>query len=285
VLLVYNFVVVDVETANPNLASICQIGLAMFRDGIFEKKHQWLINPQDYFDPMNVSIHGIDEEDVRDAPKWPEVYATVAPLLAGNVVASHTAFDRVALTRACGTWNVSTCECRWLDTARVIRRAWPQFSKSGYGLANVATTFGIKYKAHDAAEDARCAGEILMLAVGQTGLSVEQWLVRVCQPIHPAEEVPAVNPEGPLYGEVLVFTGALSMLRHDAAVAAANAGCQVEAGVTKHTTLLVVGDQDIRRLAGHEKSSKYRKAEELIGKGQHIRILGESDFKSVIGHA
>jgi hypothetical protein len=31
----------------------------------------------------------------------------------------------------------------------------------------------------DASEDARCAGEILMLAVGQTGLSVEQWLVRV----------------------------------------------------------------------------------------------------------
>jgi len=278
-----NFVVVDVETANPNLSSICQIGLATFRDGIVEKSWQWLVNPQDYFDPMNVSIHGFDEEDVRHAPKWPEVYTAIAPYLAGNIVASHTAFDRVALARACGTWNISTCECRWLDTARVVRRAWPQFSKTGYGLANVATTFGIKYKAHDAAEDARCAGEILMLAVGQTGLSVEQWLIRVCQPIHPAEEVPAANPEGPLYGEVLVFTGALSMLRHDAAVAAANAGCQVEAVVTKHTTLLVVGDQDIRRLAGHEKSSKHRKAEELIQKGQRIRILGESDFKSVIG--
>jgi NAD-dependent DNA ligase len=36
-----------------------------------------------------------------------------------------------------------------------------------------------------------------------------------------------------LYGEVLVFTGALSMQRHDAAVLAANAGCQVEEGVTK----------------------------------------------------
>ena len=73
------------------------------------------------------------------------------------------------------------------------------------------------------------------------------------------------------------------MLRHDAAVAAANAGCQVDDGVTKHTTLLVVGDQDIRKLAGHEKSSKHRKAEELINKGQRIRIVGESDFKSIVG--
>jgi DNA polymerase III subunit epsilon len=278
-----NFVVIDVETANPNFASICQIGIAPFRDGVLEQPREWLVNPQDYFDPINVSIHGIDEHSVRNAPKWPEVYAAVAPFLAGNVVASHTAFDRAAVTQACGTWNVSACECRWLDTARVVRRAWPQFSKSGYGLANVAATFGIKYKAHDASEDARCAGEILMLAVGQTGLSIEQWLVRVCQPIHATEDVPHANIEGPLFGEVLVFTGALSMPRHDAAVAAANAGCEVEPGVTKHTTLLVVGDQDIRRLAGHEKSSKHRKAEELINKGQRIRIVGESDFKRIIG--
>jgi DNA polymerase-3 subunit epsilon len=278
-----NFVVIDVETANPNFASICQIGIAPFRDGVPERPRQWLVNPRDYFDPINVSIHGIDDDTVRDAPTWPEIYAAVAPFLAGNIVASHTAFDRAAVTQACGTWNVSACECRWLDTARVVRRAWPQFSKSGYGLANVAATFGIKYQAHDAAEDARCAGEILMLAVGQTGLSVEQWLVRVCQPIHTTEDVPHANIEGPLFGEVLVFTGALSMPRHDAAVAAANAGCEVEPGVTKHTTLLVVGDQDIRRLAGHEKSSKHRKAEELINKGQRIRIVGESDFKRIIG--
>jgi DNA polymerase-3 subunit epsilon len=122
-----------------------------------------------------------------------------------------------------------------------------------------------------------------MLAIGQTGLNLEQWLVRVLKPIHTDADVPAANPEGPLYGETVVFTGALSMLRHDAAVIAAEAGCKVEAGVTKNTTLLVVGDQDIRRLSGHEKSSKHRKAEELIRQGQRIRIVGETDFMSIIG--
>jgi DNA polymerase-3 subunit epsilon len=169
-----NFVVIDVETANPNFASICQVGIAQFRDGVPDRPQQWLVNPRDYFDPINVSIHGIDEDTVRGAPTWPQVYAAIAPFLIGNVVASHTPFDRAALTQACGTWNLSTCECQWLDTARVVRRAWPQFSKSGYGLANVAATFGIKYRAHDAGEDARCAGEILMLAIGQTGLSIER---------------------------------------------------------------------------------------------------------------
>jgi hypothetical protein len=45
---------------------------------------------------------------------------------------------------------------------------------------------------------------------------------------------------------------------------------------------LVVGDQVINQLAGHEKSSKHRKAEELIAKGQPIRILGESDFRELL---
>jgi DNA polymerase-3 subunit epsilon len=49
--------------------------------------------------------------------------------------------------------------------------------------------------------------------------------------------------------------------------------------VTRHTTLLVVGDQDIRVAAGHDKSLKHRKAETLILAGQQIRIIGEADFK------
>ena len=90
------------------------------------------------------------------------------------------------------------------------------------------------------------------------------------------------NTDGPLFGEVLVFTGTLSMPRRMAADCAADAGCRVDGGVTKLTTLLVVGDEDVRRLAGHDKSSKHRKAEALIAAGQPIRILGENDFRRIV---
>lgn len=80
---------------------------------------------------------------------------------------------------------------------------------------------------------------------------------------------------------MLVFTGALHVPREQAADIAANLGCHVVANVSKATTLLVVGDQDIARLVGHGKSSKHRKAEELIGKGVPIRILRESDFQEL----
>ena len=73
------------------------------------------------------------------------------------------------------------------------------------------------------------------------------------------------------------------MPRREAADMAAQAGCEVVSSVAKTTTLLIVGDQDVRRLAGREKSSKHRKAEELIAAGQIIRVLAERDFRSLLG--
>jgi len=90
------------------------------------------------------------------------------------------------------------------------------------------------------------------------------------------------NPDGALYGDVIVFTGALEIPRREAADMAASIGCEVAPGVTKKTTLLVVGDQDVARLAGQSKSSKHRKAESLILKGVPIRILRESDFRDLV---
>jgi DNA polymerase-3 subunit epsilon len=42
--------------------------------------------------------------------------------------------------------------------------------------------------------------------------------------------------------------------------------------------MLVVGEQDEWRLAGYDKSSKHRKAEELASKGLPIMIMGEQSF-------
>jgi DNA polymerase III subunit epsilon len=168
----------------------------------------------------------------------------------------------------------------------VARRAWPQYAQVGYGLKNLATDFGIEFRHHDAGEDARTAGLILVRAIRETGLTIDQWMVRVDKPIKGKRDPrwqPRVtrdgDPDGPLYGEVLVFTGALSMPRDDAADIAADAGCEVDDNVTKRTTILVVGDQDVSVLAdGQTKSGKHRKAEDLIMKGMPIRILRQTDF-------
>lgn len=280
-----DFVAIDVETANPDLASICQVGVVTFKDSKPSHTFQALVNPEDEFSPVNVSIHGIDESSVSGCGTFPVAMESLRPLLNGKIVVSHTTFDQISLLRAIEKYQLPAIECRWLDTARVVRRTWKQFAKSGYGLADVAKWCDIHFVHHRAHEDARAAGEILVRAVAETGLSLDDWLLRARRPIDPASSSPIKrtgNPEGPLAGEVIAFTGTIMIPRREAADLAASEGCDIEASVTKKTTLLVVGDQDLRRLGGHQRSSKHRKAESLIESGQQIRILGETDFMRMV---
>lgn len=282
------FTAIDVETANEDLASICQVGLANFRDGQLAETWSSLVNPEDYFSPVNISIHGIDQRQVSSAPTWRQLYPSIFSQLHGNIAVCHTPFDRIAVTKACQISSLDECQCTWLDSARVTRRAWPQFAHSGYGLANIAEYLDIQYRAHDALEDARCAGIVVLRAIEATGVSLDQWLIRATQPIGSVLESSSIRREGhdgcELSGEVIAFTGALTMPRRNAADVAAGLGAQVDDGVTRHTTILVVGDQDIRHLGGHEKSQKHRKAELLISRGHPIRILGETDFLRLASH-
>lgn len=286
-----DFIAIDVETANADLSSICQIGVAKYSNG--ELVDEWcsLINPEDYFDFMNVCVHGITENDVKDSPKLPEVRSILQAYMDNSVCVSHTHFDRVSITRAFVKYGMKPLDAMWLDSARVARRTWEQFARSGYGLSNVCEHIGYEFKHHDALEDAKASGQVILTAIKQTGIGLDEWLKRVNQPIFPSKSSSGSairrdgNPEGDLYGEVLCFTGALEISRKEAADLAASVGCTVVPGVTKTTTLLVVGDQDIRKLAGKDKSSKHRKAEELISKGQVIRIIKESDFKELVSQS
>lgn len=281
------FVALDVETANADCSSICQIGIARFEDGCLAEEWSTLVNPADYFDPFNVSIHGISEDMVEGSPVFQDLLEEIQGRLEGRITVCHTAFDRVAISAACAKYELPDLMCTWLDSARVARRTWPQFARRGYGLRSVCTAIGYEFRHHDALEDAKAAGQILLVAMKESGLDVEGWLGRVERPISkPAISMSTIaqaeNPQGPLHGEVLVFTGALQMTRSDAARMAVSVGCTVEEGVNKRTTILVIGDQDATKLAGHEKSSKHRKAEDLIRNGQEIEILAEKDFQRLV---
>ncbi len=281
------FFALDVETANADMASICQIGLVEFQANKLVNQWGSLVDPEDYFDPFNISIHGITPEMVGNALIFPEIFQRfdeIGQLSEKTIVVTHTPFDQTSLKRATQKYGLAEISWIWLDSARVVRRQWEEFRYSGYGLPNVAKVLGIEYKSHDAVEDARAAGEVLIKAMEQSGLSLETWLDRAYKRISSggvsfAQEG---DPDGPFFGETIVFTGALSLTRKEAASLAALAGCNVGDGVTKATTILVVGTQDKDRLAGYDKSSKHRKAEQLISSGQNIRIITENDFLDMV---
>ena len=284
------FFALDIETANADISSICSIGLVHFRDEQIVGILSTLINPQDHFDAVNIGIHGITPEAVASAPTIETIYPELSATLCPSVVVHHTHFDRTAFHKVSTKRGLPELTCRWLDSSSIARRAWPDCAQRGYGLADLGKKLNIVFKHHDATEDARAAGEVVLRAIASTGIDLDQWLSLVTRPIkHNGENygqrvAQSGNPDGPLHGEVIAFTGKLSIERDRAAHLAAMAGCKVMDTISKKTSILVVGDQEIRVLKGHEKSSKQRKAEELIADGAQLRILGESDFQLLLEH-
>lgn len=283
-----NFVAIDVETANSDMASICQIGIARFENGLLVEEWVTLLNPKDYFDYINISIHGIDERDVADAPIFPAILDKLKYFLNGRVCVCHTHFDRVSIAKAFQKYSIQPLNISWLDSARVARRTWEEFAWTGYGLASVCHKIGYEFQHHNALEDAKASGQVLLAAIQKSNLGLDMWLKRVKQPINPERSSQGAaiqrigNLEGDLHGEVVVFTGELEPSRSTAADLISKAGCNVDDGLTKRTTMLVMGYQDPRKLNGKTKSNTQLKAEKYITKGQKIRILSESNFYEII---
>lgn len=281
-----SFTVIDVETANARYHSICQIGLVRFEEGSEAQACAFLVDPADEFAAFSVRLHGIAPERVRGAPRFPDLLPDLEKWLSGRAVVSHSRFDQSALRLACERWNAPKPEpLAWVDSIGVALVAFPDLAARGCRLNQLAAALDIPLRHHDALEDARAAGLIVARAMQETGLELDELMMRAAHVQLPRTGGAATRAkfkrtgdgDGALLGETLVFTGDLSISRGQAADMAAEAGADVHDNVTYNTTMLVVGERDLKP-GWSAKSTKQRKAEELIAKGVQIRIVGEADF-------
>lgn len=282
----FRFVAIDVETANPNPRSICQIGFAGVTPSGEIKTLGTLIDPREPFHWDNINIHGIDDTAVRGQPTFSDILPAIRPLIEGIPLVQHSSFDSRAIAAACAAAQLPPLLASWHNSVIIARRAWPQFvGKGGHGLKHLKRKLKLDFEHHDAIEDARATAQIVLLAEQEMGLPFQQIIGRGRQKRTFSPAVTATGaPTGALLGEVAVFTGQLSISREDAATFAAAAGITVKASVTKKTTLLIVGDQDLAVLApGQTKSTKHRAVEQLIAEGHNIRIMGETEFLRLVG--
>lgn len=171
-----SFVAIDVETANADPSSICQIGIVRVHNGELVERHSVLVNPETGFNEFNVRLHGIDGDRVGDSKTLPHLHYWLHSLLDGTVVVSHTGFDEMALARAMRKYSLELLRILWLDSAAIARRAWPRKYGRSWNLARIAGDLGIEFQHHDAAEDARAAAEIVLHACRQTGFDIDYWL-------------------------------------------------------------------------------------------------------------
>lgn len=97
----YTFVAFDTETsgAYPLGADIVEFGAVKWRSGKVIEEYQTLLKPNFEMTPFIISIHGITNEMVANAPKMSEKISEITSFLKDSVIMAHHApFDMGFLT-------------------------------------------------------------------------------------------------------------------------------------------------------------------------------------------
>lgn len=175
----WNFVALDVETANGDSSSICQIGIVEFAQGQIVNEVDLLIDPETHFDGGNIAVHGITPDHVIGKPTFGEVYSRLEGVIGQRIVLHHGPFDSQAFAGAYANYGLTPIESKWLNNFNVVRHTWEQFFNRGYALANLAAHFDLALDHHDALSDARVAGQVACLAFAESGLGPQDWVDRL----------------------------------------------------------------------------------------------------------
>lgn len=275
------FIAVDVETANRNSSSICQIGLAMVLQDGFIQTAGYLIDPEEIFDGFNVRLHGIDADMVAGEATFSQAMRWLRPALEGITLIQHSSFDKRAFEAACALYDLPKLGCVWLDSVSIARKAWPQFKgNGGHGLGNLKRELALDFQHHDAEEDAKAAAQVVLLAERETGRDFRDLAAPATRKSTRAKApvVLEANKAGLFYGHCACFTGRMTRRRAQIVERASRAGFEVKISVTRDIHILVVGDQSL----GLQKTTKHLHCEKLIGEGANIHILEERAFFEMI---
>lgn len=301
-----SFVVIDFETANEKRSSACSIGYAIVEDNsIVETGHEFIKPEPFYFDSFNVSIHGIDYEDVENAKNIVDVWNSLKDKFKDKIFVAHNAsFDMSVLRNGFASFEKEYPELKYVCSCKIAEKTIPNLIN--YKLTTLADKMNIEFNHHNAESDAMATALIMINILKDNEVSsIEELLdkfgmiigeiksdsynrfmpskrVRTCLSKIEANE--EINEDSDLFGKKVVFTGTLeSMERKQAAQIVANCGGKTMTSISKTTNYLVVGVQDYRQFAdGATMSSKMKKALELSEAGSGIQIITEDDFLKMI---
>ena len=155
---------IDVETTGKDAAidRVVEIGIAIARQGVIVERKNWLVNPGRPIPKEASDVHGIGDEDVKDAPSFEAVANDIVAMLDGCIPAAYNAaFDRAFLGTELARVGVSLPrDVEWLDPLVWAREL--QHAEKSRALGEVAERLGVVLEnAHRASADAEAALSVL----------------------------------------------------------------------------------------------------------------------------
>ncbi|MBR1792622.1 MAG: 3'-5' exonuclease [Bacteroidales bacterium] len=157
-----DFAAIDFETANDNHTSVCAVGIVVVRGGEEQCSFYSLIHPTpNFYGYYNSRVHGLHKRDTQSAPRFPEVWAQVSPLIEGlPLVAHNKVFDEDCLKKVFACYQMVYPDYKFLCTYNASCKML-KGQVENMQLHTVAAYCGyIMMHHHNALDDARACAAI-----------------------------------------------------------------------------------------------------------------------------
>ncbi|HLP22491.1 MAG TPA: 3'-5' exonuclease [Microbacteriaceae bacterium] len=177
-----NFTAIDFETANGSPASACSVGLVKVADGVIVDERSWLLRPpfgHDEFWESNIRVHGIQPQDVHDAPLWSEIAAELFDWVGSDWLVAHNAgFDMGVIRASHSVAGLTLPNLHTLCSLQVARRT---YHLDSYRLPVAAMAAGFEdFSHHNALDDSRACAAIMVHAAKRHEVDDLAALAKVC---------------------------------------------------------------------------------------------------------
>lgn len=154
------YVALDFETATGSHNSACALGMVRFADGKITDEFYTLINPPVVkFDLFNIGIHGIHQEDVKDAPTFADIADQVRAFIGDSVVLAHNAgFDLKVLKATVRYYGIDFEDVDYICTWKLSKKLYPELPSRS--LDSLARRINFTFSHHNALEDAKACAAV-----------------------------------------------------------------------------------------------------------------------------
>lgn len=163
--------VIDFETTgfDENIDRVVEVGVVCFHRGELTTTKSWLVNPGMPIPESAVSVHGITDAMVADAPRFEQIAEELRAALAGHLpVAYNATFDRkflhAEMKRAGITGELPPAvdpTVTWVDPLVWTRELMPEAKSKRLG--DICELLGVPLSdAHRAWADAEATGRVLL---------------------------------------------------------------------------------------------------------------------------
>lgn len=285
-----NYTVIDIETTglDPNFCEIIELAAIKFENGIEKDRFSTLVKPSYPIDSFITELTGITNEMLENSPSIDEVILDYYNFIKDDILIGHTTHFDINFIYDALQYHKINLDNDYINIVRFANRLLPKLKSCT--LESLSNYFKVELPVHRALNDClstHLCYQKLLEEIPNQYPSFDDFKKTFNKKGLKAKDIVTTNTEFDenhiLYGKTCVFTGKLEhFIRRDAMKLVVDLGGLCSDNVNLKTNYLVLGNNDFCSTIKDGKSTKHKKAEQLILKGQDLEIISENVFLDLL---